>query len=519
MARPRLGRESGAWDDTLLARAEVLLPIFLKDQRWFGGKGRRITRVRVADHASLRGAANVLLATVEVTYGDRGHEQYFLPLAVGYEGRPPDAPAPILRQGTTTVHDAFEDVGFCRALLRAIDRGAQIATAKRGTFTFEPRGGSLTRTVETREVDVRLLGVEQSNTSVVYGGRLILKAFRRLQPGVNPELEILDFLARHTDFDRVPALAGLAEYRARDGTPASLGVLQAFVPNEGDGWSYTLRELETLLDGSGIAWSEAALAERAAAYLDQVAELGRVTAGLHLALASSPTAPGFAPEPIGRADVEAWQESISARLARALGRLSATLDRQPTSVQSLGQDVLDGEARLRETSLGLASLLESSTAKTRHHGDYHLGQVLKTTDSFVILDFEGEPLRPLAERRARHTPLKDVAGMLRSFSYARHAAIRAAAPRSDGVERATLNAGRERLAASWERLARRAFLDAYLGRARAGRASFLPRSDDALRRALAALELEKALYELEYELDNRPDWLAIPLTALAKRDS
>jgi maltose alpha-D-glucosyltransferase/alpha-amylase len=500
VARGARDRERSVWDE-VLPRVARLLPAYLAGRRWFGGKGRSTARVRLLDRASLRGAADALLTVVEVSYADRATEEYFLPLAVAYDGGSGIA-SPILRHGAITIRDAFEDDRFCRALLTAIARGARVPTARGGRFTFEPRGGPRRPPTDAPMPGVRPVGAEQSNTAVVYDDALILKAFRRLRQGPNPEVEMLDFLARHAHFPNVPPLVGVVEYRAPDGRRSDVGVLEAFIPNEGDGWSWTLRALGALVAGT----------ERGTpgAYLAGVAELGRVTARLHLALASAGDVPAFRPEPITGADLAAWNESISGRLDSALDRLREHLDRQPEPTRSLARDVLAAEGRLRRTIVGLDGLAGGGTVKTRHHGDYHLGQVLKTADSFAILDFEGEPLRPLAERRALHTPLKDVAGMLRSFSYAGHAASRAA-----GAQPAPQMSDSNARLAAWEDSARRALLDAYLGHARAAGAPFVPTSGDALRRALAVLELDKALYELEYELANRPDWLAIPLSFLS----
>jgi maltose alpha-D-glucosyltransferase/alpha-amylase len=241
---------------------------------------------------------------------------------------------------------------------------------------------------------------------------------------------------------------------------------------------------------------------------------------MHLALAGGDGVRDFAPDTIAPADVERWRAGSLASLERGLTRLRASLrapGRRAARMEELARVVLEDEARLRATIEGLEILVSGTVVKTRHHGDYHLGQVLETDDGWVILDFEGEPLRPLAERRALHTPLRDVAGLLRSLDYARHAAVRDAVTadrQTDTIGRAE-DAALPKLAATWARLARRAFLDAYLAEARRGGARFLPQTDAALTRALDALEGEKALYELEYELGNRPDWVEIPLAALA----
>ena len=228
MARDRARGRPDFWDDAL-PRVGRVLPPFLLRQRWFGGKGRRMARARLVDRAELRGASGALIAIAEVTYADRSRERYVLPLALSYDDRPSPTP-PILRQGAATIRDGFEDEELGRALLRAIARGAQVRTERGGTLAFEPHG-PLAGQLTSADAHVRRIGAEQTNTSLIYDDRLILKAFRRLQEGINPDVEILRFLAERTRFDRVPPLAGWAEYQPANGGPASLAVLQGFVPN------------------------------------------------------------------------------------------------------------------------------------------------------------------------------------------------------------------------------------------------------------------------------------------------
>jgi maltose alpha-D-glucosyltransferase/alpha-amylase len=319
------------------------------------------------------------------------------------------------------------------------------------------------------------------------GARLVLKSLRRPQPGLNPDLEIARFLTTRTAFREVPRLAGWVEYEGRGGT-FSLAVLQEFVPNQGDGWKHVLATLR----------QRGAAIERASdPLLDEVQRLGATTGGLHAALASDPSAAEFAPEPVTRTDVERWADDIARDLGgddiqRLLG------DRRGRAAGPEGQ---------RARVLAALSPL-TATVKIRVHGDYHLGQVLKTADGFVIIDFEGEPARPLAERRRRQAALRDVAGMLRSLDYAAHAVGREAPE----VERAA------RLVALtvWEDRARRAFLTGYRAAVSASAVPLVPAAEPALLRACAAFELEKACYELLYELNNRPDWVAIPLAGITR---
>jgi len=307
-------------------------------------------------------------------------------------------------------------------------------------------------------VPARRLDGEQSNTSVVFGDVLILKHFRRLAVGVNPDVEITGFLTERTAFRHTPRLAGSLEYRDADGGWA-LAMAQELVTDARDGWRWLLGRL---------AAGDAALGA--------LGTLGRRTAELHLALAADGREPAFAPERIGADDVAAWTKAVQRQLDEARAALGGRL---PDGVP----DRLDAG--------GLGSLL--GLVKLRHHGDFHLGQTLAVRDGedFALIDFEGEPLRPLAERRRKHTPLRDVAGLLRSLGYAA-----ASAPAPPG----------------WEADARAAFVTAY--RSAAGAAPFVPAAEAPLARAVAVLEVEKAAYEVVYEANNRPDWVAIPVRGL-----
>jgi trehalose synthase-fused probable maltokinase len=323
---------------------------------------------------------------------------------------------------------------------------------------------------------VRLLHAEQSNTSLRFGDALILKLFRRLQFGANPDVEIGWFLTEHTAFDGTPPVAGSLTYVSPSGEEAALALLQRFEPNRGDAWTTTLARVASVLEGAEVAST-----------LPSIRRLGATTAELHVALASGTG--DFAPETITLLDVVGWERALEAEIgvvAEALGAQGISVD-------------IDA---LRRRAMGLSAL--EGSLKTRHHGDFHLGQVLERDDGgYVIIDFEGEPSRPLALRREKRSPLRDVAGMLRSFDYARNAALRSS----------SVGSGAAGLGAKWYQAAREAFVEAYLGVVGA-QPGLVPADVDA---PLAALELEKAAYEVLYELNNRPDWLPIPLAAFASR--
>jgi trehalose synthase-fused probable maltokinase len=539
------GRDGGLGIRATLPSVAARLPGFLPAQRWFGGKERAVVRVEIRDTAVIPDHPSALLAIVAVysrgTGGDAEAAMYFLPLGLADPAQPEMAGEIVARHGDLVVADAIGDPTTCRALLRGMLDGRTLPTSHGGRFVFEPArrpqahaaepGGA----VELEALAVRHAGVEQSNSSVIFGNTYILKALRRLVAGTNPEIEIPRFLGEHTTFDRVPPLVGWAEYRAPDGSSAPVAVLQRFVLNQGDGWSYVLRRVledprphpttpTTRLPTTMVPFAGEGQEAGAPALPDTIAELGRTLGALHLALASRADVPEFAPEPIVRDDVEQWRRRTRASLEETLVRVERGLQNDPAGTgwsaadRELGAQVRDGAERLRAAIDGIEVLADGVTVKTRHHGDFHLGQTLVARDGWVIIDFEGEPLRSLAERRAKQTPLRDLAGVLRSLDYA-HATVIRQTRAGDAV---AANAGATTHAPTDDALrdlfegCRQALLAAYVGAVRAGGVPLLPAGPAGLDRVLLALELEKALYELAYELGNRPDWVTIPLAALAR---
>lgn len=363
------------------------------------------------------------------------------------------------------------------------------------------------------------VGSEQSNTSVTFDDRAILKVFRRLEPGPNPELEVADFLTRATSLRAVPRLGGSIEYEGTGEEPVTLATLQEFVPNQGDAWTAVgarLAEYFTaVVTGDAGAPNDPAYARAlAAADAQEARALGELTGRLHMALASATAPPAMVPALIGAADVAAWQAGMDAQLVRVSNSLAGALDRLPADLRERARQFLDLAPRLAERAAALHALTAEPVQKVRVHGDYHLGQILRTERGFVIVDFEGEPARPLAERRAKACALKDVAGMTRSFAYAARAAMRRAAEVSGGDD-----ARLDRLlswASAWETGVRDAFLDGYLAETAARDARFLPRRRETIEAVLEAYELGKAVYELDYEMNHRPAWVGIPLDALLR---
>jgi trehalose synthase-fused probable maltokinase len=436
-------------------------------QRWFGSKAREVTQIDVSEAVALRTEAPMLvLAIVEARFGEGTHETYQLPLGLrpAAEGW---AQGVIAEADGWTVYDAFADGAQGRELLHRMRQGDQVPVAD-GSLRFRwaesaPQGVA-------GSVEVRPVGVEQSNSSVVFGEALILKAFRRVEPGVNPELELLRFLSAR-GFEHIAPLAGWYEIEGRQ-IDATLGVLQEYLAGARDGW-------ELVLDG--IAGEPDALLER-------LRRLGGVTGELHSALGSEPEDPAFAPDEPSAEAMALLTADIDEQIERVFLELP---EEGPTAeLAGRGQDVRERLQALSATGAGGRVI--------RTHGDLHLGQTMLTERGWVILDFEGEPARPLPERRLKRSPLRDVAGMLRSFSYA--------AAGSRILRGAEAPEG-------WEAQARQAFLDGY--RERVDR-FLLPPGQDAIDRLLAVFELEKAVYELRYELNNRPDWVGIPVAGIAR---
>jgi maltose alpha-D-glucosyltransferase/alpha-amylase len=358
-------------------------------------------------------------------------------------------------------------------------------------------------------------GGEQSNTSVMLGSQLIAKSIRHPSRGLNPEFEVAHFLTTRTSFAHTPGLAGWVDYEDADGPVTTVSLLQPFVDNRGDGWQYALDHLRGLVDAlageppaSGAEAVEARLRELAGDFIEEMRRLGVVTGGLHAALASDPATAAFAPEPISPTDAERWSRAVVDEARDVVGeaqRRAATLsEADRAALASLVErlPILEGGA------LALSMLADGHTHKIRHHGDYHLGQVLKTPGGFVVIDFEGEPARGLEARRDKHCGLRDVAGMLRSFGYAAHAGLAGRPP-----------ADREALAGwlgAWERLVGEAFWRGYQDAVRESPAPVVPASEEDARRACAVFELAKAVYELGYELHHRPDWVSIPMAGISR---
>jgi maltose alpha-D-glucosyltransferase/alpha-amylase len=537
-------RVSGEWDavfgdEGVEALAEVL-PQFLSAKRWFGGKGRRIKEVVVRDAVRLPVEADdVQLTFVAVEYTDGDPETYVVPIAFarGEHAGELERSSPqrvvarlVAVRGDAeergVLYDAAGDRGFGVALLDAVVRrrrlGGELGSVQGGRT---PALKALLEGVDLAAIEPRFLGVEQSNTSVNYGDRLMLKLFRRVDSGPNPDLEIGQFLTEQVGFKHAPPLGGFLEYRDATQKPTTLGVVHQYVASEGDAWRYSVDEVERYFERVAIRAHEGIAAPAAAAsplelvdtspgelvtslvagYLESARLLGTRTAELHVALASRPDDPEFAPERFSTLYQRSLYQSMRTLAARVLRQLKDNLRRLPKPTAELAELVLGAEAKLIHEFRAIAGHRLTAT-RIRIHGDYHLGQVLFTGKDFVIIDFEGEPARPLSERRIKRSPLRDVASMVRSFHYGAYTVFATRVAAEHGA--------RAPWARFWYEWVSSAFLRSYLHAA--GDAGFLPRARTELETMLHVYLLEKAVYEVGYELNNRPDWTWIPLRALTQ---
>jgi maltose alpha-D-glucosyltransferase / alpha-amylase len=516
----------------------VNFPEYLPKQRWFAGKSRNIKTTRVMDWAVLE-APNAAVTLLEVQFDSGPSELYVMPLgltlgeaAAQLQQQAPQAIiAPVAAAGKSGfLHDGVFSDNTCLDFLSLIEEGREVQACHgqiRGV-----RGGRLGEIRGPAEAGlaVRRGSAEQSNTSILYGDRLILKLLRRQEPGVNPDAEIGRYLTEGVKFDRIPPFAGLIQYEpVGDGEPFVLAMLQGLVANEGDGWQWTIDELDRYFEtcapqvfpddvraelGDPFELSERPMLQAArdhiGMYLDSAATLGRRTAELHLALASASDDPSLSPEPLGEAELQTLLVDLHDHASRVFELLKERLPFLPDEVMETAAGVLSRRTRILDhfDTFRLASV---HTQRIRIHGDYHLGQVLKVKTDFVILDFEGEPARPLADRRVKQCPLKDVAGMLRSFSYAAYSSLINYSTRH-GADMARL----EPWARLWERCVAAEFLRAYRETARGS--EFAPLNIADFQKLLDIFLMDKALYEVRYEMNVRPLWVRIPLLGIMSLD-
>ncbi len=535
----------GAWEKLLRAPAkeslEALMPTFLTQRRWFGGKNRKIREVDIQEVVPIPVEDDtVYLVSLHVQYLESDPEIYIVPFAAakGDEAErvlnelPHAVVVRLKGENPAVLYDAMWDPGFCSTLLSAMARGesfngteGKVHAVALATFAEEMGDTCLVPTLSK---------AEQSNTSIVFGDRYVMKVFRRVENGVNPDLEIGRFLSERQQFTHSPQTLGYIDYRRRKGEPLTVALLQRFVPNQGTGWQYTLdalgQYLEQVLTADGAVQTPPMLPasiadliqmdvptlarEAIGPYLESVRILGQRTAEMHIALASDHNDVAFNPEPFSPTYQRSIYQSMRSEASRVLQTLGKKMKHFPEEQKRLAQQVLERQADVLARFQAVTTT-RMTGQRFRLHGDYHLGQVLYTGKDFIMIDFEGEPLRSVTDRRIKRSVLRDVAGMIRSFHYAAYTALLGRSVDHVGGHVPTRPEDTEKLEAwirYWYWWVALTFVRSY--RETAGHAEFLPDTEAEFKVMIEAFVLSKAVYELGYELGHRPDWVSVPLLGI-----
>ncbi len=503
-----------------------LLPQYLERQRWFASKALTIKRLKVIEYF-IPSNAHFALLIVEAELSRRRVERYFLPLSLKRSTHsnkitnrfPQSLIAEFsLDNKPAVLIDAVYDDDFRKFLFSSI-ASTHSLKGKLGTFKFEKGESDFFKAIPASTV----LSVEQSNSSIRYGKALFMKVYRKLELGLNPDAEVLAFLTETQSFAHAPKYVGSTSYSTPDGQRTFLALLQTFTKNKSSAWQLALSEVQLfykrLTNQEPITLAVPSFFENlnapplplvkkhAGKFLTHATQLGKRTAELHLALASSKRS-AFKPERLTAENQQSIQDELIAEATHALKLLRAKFDTLPDEAKELAAWILTHRSKIFSR---LKTLMQSPihVDKIRVHGDYHLGQVLFTENDFVIIDFEGEPMRPIEERRKKRPAFQDLAGMIRSFHYAAYAALLQERSRSKDDLKRFMPFGE-----IWFHEVSRAFLKSYLDAVNC--AQFVPKTLDEQERLLRAFLLSKAMYELLYELNNRPDWVLIPLRGIVQ---
>jgi maltose alpha-D-glucosyltransferase/alpha-amylase len=512
----------------------MVLPNYLKKCRWFGGKAKPIRSTNIIDEIAIsneKNSSHFLL--VEVSYVGAQKETYLLPVSFTtrqdvmekIQREPQSIICKLqLKDESGIMYDSVYDTRFRNDLLQIIAFGQNIRKNKNKLI------GSLSKKFRKRfnvkelSLESRVLKGEQSNTSILYENSFFLKLYRRLEGGVNPDAEISKYLTEYTEFSNFPSYIGSLQWQREDSDCLAIGLLLEYVPNESDAWTYTLdsvgrylTEIATIkkkikdlpklpksileIDHKNIP--QLLLDLIGPIYIDMVSLLARRTAELHIALASLSSYDDMSPEPFSILYQKSIYQSMRSLTLGVFAELESNLSSLNNEISKEIRTMLDAKQDILKRFRNLTTR-KLSAMKIRIHGDYHLGQVLYTGKDFIIIDFEGEPARPLSERRLKRSALRDVAGMIRSFHYAAHGAV-VLRPVMQTADPEDIR----KSADLWYYYVTGVFLNSYLERIRG--ADFLPGNKQDFEMLLGAFLLEKAVYEVGYELNNRPDWLIIPI--------
>jgi maltose alpha-D-glucosyltransferase/alpha-amylase len=536
---------SGSWDNLLkrsgLAQMERrVLPGYLRKTRWFRAKGQTISKLVIGDTLPIPAdATSFVISFIETAYTEGQAETYllplhYLPLADGEDIIQEHPEAVIARLKVNNeegiLYDAMYSATF-RSIIFGLIAGRKHLEGPEGRILSGRPGHSFAPLFRERQVPLQsMVGkVEQSNTAVHYNESFFFKLYRRVEEGVNPEVEIGRFLTEKNRFGHVAPLVGVLEYWQKGTEPLTLGIMQGLVENQGDAWGLTMDEVTEYVERVLASKEDMRVTPRLPAtiyevdqgalspkmqelmggfYLEMVPLLGKRTAQLHLALSSPSKYPAFTPEPFSVYNQRSRFQSMRNRMRTVFDLLRRNLKNLREDIRQEAEQLLALDQEILK-QLGRFTGRRFSAMKTRIHGDYHLGQVLYTGKDFVIIDFEGEPARSMRERRIKDSPLRDVAGMINSFQYAAYAVL---------VQHATIRTEDipflEPWAEAWYRYMAGTFLHAYLENVKG--ATFIPAVQADVQTLLDIYILDKAIHDLGYEINNRPDWLLIPLRAIQR---
>ena len=496
---------------------QEILPPYLARRRWFAAKDRKLRRIAIARADILRGRVGDFVSfEVAVTLDDR-EDRYFLPVGIVWDDQSPGVLVHQLalarvrhHRRTGTLTDAFAVDALPPAVLTSLAAG-QSAPLADGELRWSATSQSIPPVPP--DIEIQRLSAEQSNTSLILGDIAVLKIIRRVSPGLHPQTEMSRHLTER-QFGHVPSLLGELIRTDASGTPHTLLIVEQFVRNQGDAWQWTIDMLKRAVGPASLTGAgEEAMEDVFAGYLPVAAAIGRRLGELHAALAAAPTDqgsdPAFAPEPVDEEVAASWAAAAAAELDAACTTLSAFTAWQDEAEREAASALLALREKLR-ARLGALAAAAPGSLRTRIHGDFHLGQVLVAQGDVMLIDFEGEPAKTLAERRAKGSPFRDVAGLLRSLDYAAATLAREPAP---ALEPAAGH--RDELLRRFVTAASARFLVGYRSAAAAAERKWVPDEDAA--RALTELFLvQKAAYEIGYEAANRPGWIGIPLVGLLR---
>ena len=526
-----------SWENILrsgMKQMEALLPEYLRKRRWFRGKGRRFNSVGIIE--DIRMACNGQYAhflLIQVEYEDETRETYGLPIgfAPAEKGdellkRHPAAVFSELRVGDDkgVLYDALWDDRFREELLRCLLQTKHFS----GVYgSFSAIRFSESDEPETGFPKSRVIQSEQSSTAVIFDGRFFLKFFRKIEPGVNPDLEIGRFLTQKTGFRNFPPVVGAFEYGLPNREPATVAVLTEYVENQGDAWQYTMDYLDRYFERAVAKTAEVrniprltgnlldclteeppdSAKELFGLYMQQAKQMGIRIGELHLALGGDSSDSAFAPEPFTGFHQKSQYQSMRSLLTQVFRTVTSRLEDFPEKVQAGLRRLLELESRILSRFRPIRDSRLASL-RIRTHGNLHLGQLLYTGKDFVIIDFDGEPARSLSERKGKYSMLRDIAGMIRSFHYVSYASMLEQEKGADPLDQKDMEGWR----AAWYEWVTGSFLCGYLETC--GDSPAAPKNREEIKLLLNAYLLEKALYELGYELNNRPDWVGIPVEGL-----